>query len=158
MVFFSVFFSTWKTQSFTWKKSKKVPVKRKNVYVKTKNSKNVCVKPKKCAWKCLKCQKSARESKKLCVKTVEKVCVKANFCAWKKLKKGQKIVSRTLLVFTWKKKTLVMIIVAMGRELWGSTLERTIIDVVEAGGWGIRHGKTFVGAAEAGEGLNDVGV
>ena len=104
----SVFFSTWKTQSFTWKKSKKVPVKRKNFYVKTKNSKNVCVKPKKCAWKCLKCQKSARESKKLCVKTVEKVCVKANFCAWKKLKKGHKIVSRTLLVFTWKKKNTAL--------------------------------------------------
>ena len=52
-----------------------------------------------------KFQKSARETRKVCVKKVKKMSVKATFCREKNRKKGPKWLSRTLLVFTGKKNT-----------------------------------------------------
>ena len=70
---------------------------KRKLYVKI--FKNLPVKIKFYAWKI---QKYAREKFWLYVKSCKKVCVKAIFCAWKKSKKGQKYVSRTLLIFTDK--------------------------------------------------------
>ena len=81
------FFIAWKKETLTWKFSKRsyfLPVK-----IKIHTWKN----PKICPWKFW-----------LPVKSCKIVCVKAIFCTWKNSKKGQKYVSRTLLIFTWKKK------------------------------------------------------
>ena len=48
--------------------------------------------------------KSVREDFRPPVKNSKKVCVKAIFHPWKKSKKGQKKLSRALLIFTGKKK------------------------------------------------------
>ena len=87
----SVFFFPWKLIFLPWKKTQKVPVKRKKRTREKKMKKKVCVKIEKCPWKSKKVTKSVRENQKLCVKKVKKVCVKGVLPSVKKVEKRPKM-------------------------------------------------------------------